>query len=480
MPLKSTQRLSLCIALLIGTGGTAHTDDVILIGGGYDPSSSQVQIEANVIWAQQVMTELGLNTSTWFSDGEAPQADVVLGSEFATSSPLEPIARVFGDRHRDRLQYRNHQVSDVIGGTEVSGLLPALQDRLTQQQEPVFLMYNGHGSPTPDTEAGVSINLWDRTTLSARDLHDLVTSSTNPMRWVFTQCFSGGFHRLAYENVDDGLTLTEPPRCGFTAESAYNVAEGCSASLTTDDYRDYSTYFLAALSGRERNGDFVLNELDLNGDGLNSPREAHLFTLEQADSTDLSRATSEDYLEAWQPWFLRWLPLRPQLPDNEYSRVYRNIASRLQISLTTDTPKQLRLDIRELQAQVHDLQLRRQSLQQEERALQQILIQDLTGRYPALLGPYTAQYVELVNSGEILEIADAIAGRPDYTDLVIAQDADDALDEKLLSVERAITQRLKMLRMRRLAHLVDQLDRHGSDSSKRDYASLVSCEERPL
>lgn len=468
--------LAVASALL---SSSSLADDVILIGGGYTPLRSEAQIEANVIWAQETLRQQGLAVETWFTDGNASGADVVT-VEHTEGSPTEPLARVFGDRYLERLRYREHQVQNVTGSTDADELLPTLQTRLADSDDDVLLVYNGHGSESSGQPADVSISLWNDSSISAREMHELLADSDTSFRYIFTQCFSGGFHRLAYEDADQGLALSEPPRCGFTAESAYRLAEGCSASLAIGDYRDYSTYFFAALSGRDRAGKYILNDPDLNEDGIISPREAHLFTLEEAHSADLSRSSSEDYLEAWQPWYLRWLPRQPQLPDNEYARLYRNIATRLGIELDNNTAKQLKLDIRTLQARLHELTLTRTSLRQRERELQDLMIQSLMRQYPALLGPYTAGFAELVNSGTIFDIANSIAATPDYTDLVAMQSSDDALDTQLLETERELVQRMKLLRMRRLAHLVDQLARHGSQLSQDRYAALLSCEERPL
>ena len=89
-----------------------------------------------------------------------------------------------------------------------------------------------------------------------------------PVRFVFTQCYAGAFARLA--PGPDGN------RCGFLAESEDREAEGCAAGVDAGDYRDYTTYFFAALSGRTRLGGLLPVNPDLDGDGQVSLYEAHL------------------------------------------------------------------------------------------------------------------------------------------------------------------------------------------------------------
>ena len=478
--MKTTVHPSILAACLCGFSTLGVADDVLLIGGGFEPVRSEGQIELNVRWVQQILNEKGIDVTTWFTDGNSEGADVVSLAPAEETTTLTPLARIFDNRKFDSLRYREHAVPDVTGGTDASTLLPALSKRLSADPNSLFLIYNGHGNQPSSNAAGASINLWNNSSLDAVGLHGMLEPRNAPFRWVFAQCYSGGFHRLAYDNPITGLQLGEAQRCGFTSESAYRVAESCSVSLDVGDYRDYTTYFFAALSGTERDGDELDRDPDSNGDGVTSPREAHLYTLEYADSNELSRSTSEDYLDEWQPWYLRWLPLRKRLPDNEYAELYRNLAARLGITLGSRTPSQVRNEINDLNREHAALQNTRETLRAEEQQLQTLLRNKLASSTPALLGPYTQAYKDLASSGELERIAQTIASDPDYTDLIVLQDRDDSIDVEMLDIERAIVQRQKLLRMRRLAHLSEQLDIHGDPESQRDYASLVSCEEVPL
>ena len=301
-----------------------------------------------------------------------------------------------------------------------------------------MLVYNGHGtqSDTP-SPAGVRLELWDSTSMRADELHALLDGHASPVRWVFTQCYSGGFHRLAYDDPDVGLDLAEGRRCGFTSESAYRLAEGCSASIETDDYRDYSTFLFAALDGAERDGDPLFEDPDADADGAVSPREAHLYALEHAHSSDLSRSTSEDFLDAWQPWWLRWLPQPARVPENEYARLYRELSARVGIALDRG-PDAIREAMDALEVQIDALAERRAELRVNEELLGGDLAYAVAGRWPALLGPYTDAYRELAASGELEAVAREIESMPEYAELVDAQGADAALDDELIEAERGV------------------------------------------
>lgn len=456
--------------------------EAVLIGGGYDIHGSQGQIELNVKWVQSVLNDQGLNVSTYFTDGDEDQPDVhYTRQDDETPHPFEALARVFGDWILETRAYRDHTVNDVSGSTRRSELEPALIEHSKRTADSdLLLVYNGHGTQSYSTPDQVKLNLWDNSTLSANELHRIFKPREAPLKFVFTQCYSGGFHRLAYQNPVNGLELAEGPRCGFTAESAYKMAEGCSASINTDDYRDYTTFFFAALAGFERDGEIVDSDPDTNQDGATTLREAHLYTLNNAISADLSRSTSEDFLNAWQPWYLRWLPAPKNSPNNEYARVFRDLANRHGVELSSSVAKNIRHKLSTVENKLGSVEQQTQMQDAHIRELQIVLQNKSASRWPAILGPYTGAYQELITSGELTHIVAELESQAEYTQLRDLQTQQGALDLESLALEREATQYKKMLRMRRLAMLKQQMADYGTATEKSAYASLLGCEETTL
>ncbi|ASJ70243.1 hypothetical protein [Granulosicoccus antarcticus] len=489
---KNARQLLTASALSLLYSGSALSTEAVLIGGGYNVHGSQGQIELNVKWVQSILETQNITVDTYFTDGDEPGADVhyVVVPEQGQSR-TEPLARVFYDWVLENRRYREHSVPNVLGSTRRNELEPKLRDIIERtDDQDLLLVYNGHGSQSMTTPDRVTLNLWDDTTLTARELHEMLEPRTAPFRFVFTQCYSGGFHRLAYKESQKGLELNSTPRCGFTAESAYRLAEGCSASIDTDDYRDYTTYFFAALAGEDRNGQATSHNPDANKDGITTLREAHLYTLEQAVSTDLSRSTSEDYLDQWQPWYLRWLPSPAILPDNEYSRMFAQLASQYEIDTPVGTAavdtaagaapaairQKLALNDQQQQATIEQRHLLENQIGRKQIELQLALMQ----HWPELMGPYTGAYQTLASNGSLLLIADQISQMPDYSSLVEAQTQFADLDLELLEQERLGTQLHKLIRLRQLALLKQQISEYGSNQEQLDYHSLVACEDTPL
>lgn len=481
----------LLVSLLMVTINSARADQAILIGGGYNINGSQGQIELNVNWVQQVLKKANLPVITFFTDGDDPAPDVHYLQQEGTDEPaealdelakqLEPLARLFENQTINRQRYRNHIIPDVAGSTQADLLEDALTDILNSApDDPTLIVYNGHGRQSSSTTDKVTMELWNDTQMTAAQLHSILETSNAPSRFIFTQCYSGGFHRLAYKNPESGLALSNANRCGFTAESAYRLSEGCSASIDSNDYRDYTTFFFAALNGYDRNGEILPVNTDINGDGEVSLREAHLYTLENAHSTDLSRSTSEDYLSSWQPWYLKWSAGKAGLPNNEYAKLFRDLAGKHGIPLSGNPAKNIRAKMKSHVAATNDLVTRYNEIADDFYDIQQDLIYEAKSRWPALIGPYTAAFQSLVASGEILDVAQWVEEQPSYKQLLDLQLESENIANSLLDAERNITQMQKLLEFRKLAKIKNQIYQHGSQREIRDYESLVSCEDQPL
>lgn len=479
------------LGFLFLPASVAHTDQAILIGGGYNINGSQGQIELNVKWVQDVLKQANLPVTTFFTDGDDPAPDVhyqIRNTDNEDASAinelavqLEPVARLFGDQRLNNQRYRNHTVENVKGSTKADLLTESLEEIISSSpDDPTLIIYNGHGKQSQSTVDKVTLELWNETQLTANELHAILDKSNAQSRFVFTQCYSGGFHRLAYANPESGLELSSPTRCGFTAESAYRLAEGCSAGINTDDYRDYTTYFFAALNGYDRQGEILGENTDPNNDGVISMREAHFYTLENAHSTDMSRSTSEDFLNKWQPWYLKWASAKNGVPNNEYARLYRSLANKHDIQLNKNAAKSIRSKLDMYQKTTDSLVSKRLELREDIYNVQEKLIQRALTKWPVLVSPYTAQFQSMAASGQLVNIATWLSEQPNYQTLVDLQIEDENIDIALLDVERNITQMQKLFHFRKLAHLKKQLYLYGDQSQISSYEKLVTCESAPL
>ena len=458
----------------------------LLVGGGPKPSASESQIEFNVTWVQQSLRQLapGAPVRTWFADGNGPAPTSVRQASRGEEPdpPFDALASAYGESTENRLRYRRHSVPDVLGTTERDSLLPELRRYLRSLSpgDQAMLVYNGHGTWERD-RAENSLRLWDESRLSVRDFQSLleVVDTVVPVRFVLTQCYSGAFARAITPDVGTGLELVPGARCGFFAESSERQSEGCSASLGLGDYRDYTTYFFAGLTGRDRLGREVPRAVDRDTDGRLTPFDAHLHVLAEGYNGDLPRSTSEDWLERWQGWAARWAATGV-VPDNVYGRLAREIArgaglpedgSALGGALTAAYDSLTSANtatLRERDAVAAAVTREREELQAR-----------LERRWPQLAHPYTASYRDLLLQ-ESPAIETMIRGDMTYPGIQARQVRLDSLESALVDLDRRISRLDRLRRTRQLARSLQDLERRGSERDRTAYGRLRACEALPL
>jgi hypothetical protein len=432
----------LVVLTVVATPAMAETH-VSLIGGGNTPDHSQVQIESNVGWLQKMFRERDIETRTYFGAGTMAEPDVTYLAP-PEASPQDTEASV----GEPRVLSRPHQLPDVAGSTRKAALTEALRRDLASLPAggEALVIFNGHGGIDRADTRNNYLKLWDDGRMTVRDLESLLDAAPEraPVRFVMAQCYSGAFSRLIY---DDPHTASgfRGNRCGFMSEAADRLAEGCSLSLDETEFRDYTTYFFAALGGRTRSGQPIEQQVvDRDHDGAVSFRESHFYALLNALSSDLSRSTSEQYLEDWSPWYLRW----DSLVENEDS-VYWSLAEELAQRYGWQTRPAALAAVRGRYARaVEEADARRALAQKDLRTLRE-------------------QPAEHSEDGT----ADARSRV-----LLEKQRAFDSAGRDSREATRMLTQVEKVYRLRQLARLEQALARYGDAEERAHYTELVQCE----
>jgi len=469
----------------------AHADDRIwIIGGGPDPEYSQAQIENNVIWAQKVIGAMpGRHVvRVYFGSGAGDNKDVREWSAPAESAAsMQVLARVFDTYMANGDHYRHNRVPRIAGSTEAGRLKEQLgrDFRKIHRGDRVLIIFNGHGGYARRDTAGNVLELWNDTSLTVRDVAALLAGidPSVPVRFVFTQCYSGGFARLMYRDVRPSGALARYRRCGFMAVAEDRTAEGCSAGVDIGDYRDYSTYFFAALAGRTRDGKPLPNNPDLNGDGTVSLYEAHLYSVRNAHSTDIPRSTSEEYLERWLPWYLRWTlayDSAPRSPDNPYWALLDQLAHAAGLG-----PDRARWDA-EMHEREQEYRRRGGKVAAEQAMLarritarQAAIRGDMAWRWPEVEQPYTEAYRRFIDH-DLGAAQDFILRDPRYAVLAEEEQRYAQLDDEGLADARNKAEMQKIGHIERLARLRDRFAAAAGSAAKSAYASLLACEQQGL
>lgn len=479
------RRKLLLLAALLPASLWAN-EHLLLIGGGASPDASEAQIEFNVKWVIASLREMipDAAVTVWYAGGKNPPPNTVaeLLPQSDTAIPHEALAAVYGHTHENRLRFRAHTVADVAGTTERDSLLPALTAYLTglKAGDQAMVIYNGHGTWEAD-RANNALRLWNKTYLSVRDFERLLAQVDPkvPVRFVMTQCYSGAFARAVYEHAEPSPTLAIGARCGFFAESSERESEGCSASVELGDYRDYTTYFISGLTGKDRLGRDVAKATDRDGDGKLSPLDSHLYTLLEGYNGDLPRSTSEDYLERAQPWYSRWVGTA-RLPDNVYGRLAREMAVRY--GLPEDgraLGRTLRARYDSLSDEVGRIKAERTALEEETDRTRTVIRERIEAQHPQLRNVSTAALSELVSVSTAPIEAELRSDR-DYRTLRDRERRLEEMELHLVDLDRLMSQLDRLRRARLMARALAQIGRRGTTEVQGAYEQLRACEALPL
>ena len=467
---------SALLALLIPFcyGGT----HAIVVGGGYTLESSQGQIEHNVLWLQSLLALNLEHTDFYFGNGEDDTVDVVYWHEGRRNSPLRnPLADVFGEPDDDWLSYKKHTVTANGGTTRKEHLVPALQAQFSRTSENnVLFVYNGHGGYGGyNSDEKNYLKLWGSGELSVTELRSIFNTlpEKTTARFVVAQCYSGGFYHLLNESKNV-LEKTLHKRCGFMAEAADRESEGCELGVNKDEFRDYTTYFFSALTQKPRYKASFSVEPDRNGDGEVSFREAHFYALVAALSSDLSRATSEVYLEDWQPWYARWYMGKGE-ESSEFYALAEQVARQNAISLNESIFSQYEHKNHILSEAVDE----QVSLKRAIKKQRSSLVEALAVYYPFLSSPYSSDYIDNIRQ-QYANISEAIRSQPAYPILIKSLNERELTHQKILALKREITQLEKVVRLKKLARLEAAFQRFASKQARAEYQSLLACENATL
>lgn len=255
----------------------------LIVGGGPDNEHNQAAIESNVRYVSRLLPA-GSVSRVLYTDGN-PDSKNVLCED--------------ADR---KTFYRVPEIRHIDGPAEIgqvkSEMAKIASSCSTNLDASALLYFTGHGSPNPD---GLYENnfydLWDHKELQVTDLAAALKGfpKQTPIALVMVECFSGAFGNVLFEGGDPKGPLLDQNICGFFASVAQRTAAGCTPEINEANYRDFTSYFFAALSGVDRLGKPVTGA-DYNHDGKVGMNEAFAYALIQDNSIDTPVCTSDVFL----------------------------------------------------------------------------------------------------------------------------------------------------------------------------------------
>lgn len=258
----------------------------LIIGGGGEPDSSEVQLEADARLAAETLAPSGV---TLFAGG---------AGRFGVREDA-PVDRAGADRFRDALGMlflpRPRASSlraprlEVNGAATYESVTRALDVLLGTNGPPLLVSIATHGEGAQDPLDGYAV-LWGNDGLFVRDVVDLLQGSSivRPSRWVVASCYGGVFARVV-DAVGASNDASVAMHCGVFATDEDRLASGCDADPERSHHEGYAKQLYTALGARVESG------LDFDGDGRVSLLEAHAAASIRSRSFDVPVTSSEAY-----------------------------------------------------------------------------------------------------------------------------------------------------------------------------------------
>jgi hypothetical protein len=311
---RRARTICLLTIAFLAPGFARAADHFLTIGGGDSPAKNQASLEKNVLYLRRILTDLKVPAErhdVLFADGNDEGRDLQFIDEKSELPRVNVLlSELFPQRNSDwiGLQYRSHALGHVRGPSTrkaVEEWFEQVGPKLSAADDRLFIYFTGHGGvgaePAP---RNTTMALWENQELKVTDLGALLDKLPPelPVVLIMVQCHSGGFADVIFKDAQFGNKpegLAAANRCGFFATVPEREAAGCTSDIDEENYREYSTYFWAAIYGKTRTGQEVKPTPDYDGDGKVSFAEAHAYVQITSDTIDIPVSTSDNFLRAF-------------------------------------------------------------------------------------------------------------------------------------------------------------------------------------
>jgi hypothetical protein len=478
---KSKSATLRALVLLIGSvlwSNTAGATPVILtVGGGPTPLSNQLSLEKNVHFFHQVLIDLGAGgwkQQLLFADGGVGDHTVQCQADDSEDLTfLACLAAVMNNSDVTPINqvYRKTDLLDISGPATSDGLTKWFSqtgDALPAGSELLFY-YTGHGGGDArmmNPPRNTTLSLWDKPSMTVHQfagLLDKMDPSVSVML-VMVQCHSGGFANVIYTGGEPKNGLAKQLRFGFFSTTAPRMAAGCTSDIKGDDYREFSTAFFAALSGKTRQGQAV-HKPSYSNDGKTTYMDAFTYVLLTSDTIDLPMTTSDLLLRDFShfassrrrlatsnpttgPIKSATIPGEQNLlPANATYAEIKPLCAPAQRAAIEGLGKVLGLDPvdpvggahqleREIERDQRQMRIQIQTLQQKCAQAREKLRHLLMMKYPELTDPWLPAGEALRSPANLPRLRADVTAMPEYTDFFQAARTLGETEQKQQGLER--------------------------------------------
>jgi hypothetical protein len=396
-----------------------------------------------------------------------------------------PFRRLAENWRHHSLRIRGNQVIGNAGAATATRFAETLKSTLgaLHAGDSLLLLYSGHGSKAPDDTSANALRLWGLSRYDVRELAGAFREVPRDaaVRFILPQCFSGAFVRSIYADPSrPRLESVTGNVCGFVSVSDDSESEGCTPGIDSGDYRDYASHFFNALVGIRQTGEPLGRKADLNGDAAVSFAEAHLDAYIHTISTDVPRTTSEEFLERWEPWYVR--RAAGSLDErNPHFAAIRGLALRLGLAHGDSLPTFGELSAaafrgrKALSGDIARLKNELDARSMDESARREDIRRAFNERHQGFLDGLSMQAIPSTPASQ--QAVNWLRAHSGYAQLEALQDEIVEKELQLLELRRRSAAFERLQRSLHLAIAHDALQRHASPRVKSTYAALRACEQ---
>lgn len=492
---RSNRGLWLLGFLMIGVAAATPiqaSDHILTIGGGSSASNNQVSLEKNVLFLQRYLAAAGMGNvphEILFSDGKAGARDLQYSDpNFQLPRVNDLLAQVF-NRGRDlTTQYRAHAIPNLWGASgrlSIGKWFDTIGTKL-EDGDRLLIYFTGHGGPGQGRPpVNQTLAMWNEPDMAVHEFAGLLDRLPSKVSvvLVMVQCFGGGFANVIYNDADPNKGLSPRDRSGFFATIPTRFAAGCTADADEENYKEYSTYFWAALYGQKRTGE-AIKLPDYDGDGKVSLAEAHAYALIASETVDISIKTSDVFLRRYSSFradgvegmvtaeidFDRLLALS----DPSDRAVLKELSAVLKLEGKTRV-RDARSAADGIAQQRKSIEQRRNRLSRAHDQMRGVLQARVTGRWPELsnlLHPGAEQII--TTHGD--EVVKFIEAAPQFKEFSKQEEEIDDLDNQSTELERTWVKQQRFIRTAGNVALAANLPKVAKGEIQDRYERLIKAE----
>ncbi|MCG8586933.1 MAG: hypothetical protein MI757_19690, partial [Pirellulales bacterium] len=296
---------------------------------------------------------------------------------------------------------------------------------------------------------------------------------------VAVQCYSGGFADLIFNEADRKKGVNAARRCGFFATVHDRPAAGCTPDINEADYKEYSTYFWAALRGKTRTGQSI-DPPDYDGNGTISFDEAHAFALIESNSIDISISTSDAFLRSISKTsdkkikglLTRESPLAQLLPHATPAqrKVIEQLSAEFKLS-GSNRGKDAKKLADKLSAEKKNAEKEHKTKSGEYKKLAKDIRTAIVVKWPELTNTFNPRAIDLLaNHGD--EVRKAIEAHPKFKQFWKLQEEAAAAAARKLDADRRWAKSQRLLRTLENLALVANLPKVATPDQQKRFEQL--------